>query len=711
VISVVSKGTSLSWMDTTPEVTAMGYLMFPLRAKPALVILPDNVDFQTTPTASPTSDTGNYTIDAKLDADGVLQAKTETKYQGDSELYYRYAFRKIPEAQWKDFAQKNFYGGILGGTISSVRVSSPEKTEEPFTVAYDYTIKDFAGGNQHRFVVPFSCPLPDVRDSDLDRTTPLWIGYSGESLYEFRVELPLGLVPAQQISLDLKESFAEYQTSAKFDGNVLIVKRRLLLKENAVTPDQVAAYKAFQKAISNNCKTYVYLRTSIGATQPPSSNKSLREEPAYAQQMHKQLLELPDSSNAEALTAETDARTAIQKGEQSTALASLQHAVALDPHFSRAWIELGSLHASSREKDLAIESFQKGVDADPKQVFPYKILAFAYMAENRNDEAVAVWHRLQAVAPDDSDIVTNLGPLFFRAKRYKDAVALYESAAKASPDNASIQVSLGLSRIQAGETASGLAAIHRAVELDSTAAMLNNVAYEMSEIETDLQECLTYSQRSIKEVEEKSQKVDLANVSKEDLQRTVAIAAYWDTLGWIYFKMGDIKMAEPYLNSAWQLAQDGAVADHLGQLYEKQHKLPEALHMYNLALEVNRHLTDTQARMRNLAHVHLPAHRMSAAEELSEMRTIRKLSKISSEQDFAELYVLVGPNGKIEKANFNRGSLPIKESTGALLKATFDEPLPPGSTAHLLRRGSLSCNPSTGCSFVFYSPAVAAERD
>jgi len=102
--------------------------------------------------------------------------------------------------------------------------------------------------------------------------------------------------------------------------------------------------------------------------------------------------------------------------------------------------------------------------------------------------------------------------------------------------------------------------------------MLNDVAYELAETDTNLSDALGYSQRSVNEIEAKLQNIDLANIRKEDLQLAVAIGAYWDTLGWIHFKMGDLARAESYLSSAWQLAQDGVIGDHLGQLYEKQHK-------------------------------------------------------------------------------------------------------------------------------------------
>jgi tetratricopeptide (TPR) repeat protein len=128
----------------------------------------------------------------------------------------------------------------------------------------------------------------------------------------------------------------------------------------------------------------------------------------------------------------------------------------------------------------------------------------------------------------------------------------------------------------------------------------------------------------VKEVEERSQKLNLEDLEKADRLLPMTISAYWDTLGWIHFKMGDLARAESYLNSAWQLGQDGVMGDHLGQVYEKERKLPSALHMYNLALELNPLLEETPGRIRNLANVPLPKNRTNAKDELSIMRTIKR---------------------------------------------------------------------------------------
>jgi hypothetical protein len=57
------------------------------------------------------------------------------------------------------------------------------------------------------------------------------------------------------------------------------------------------------------------------------------------------------------------------------------------------------------------------------------------------------------------------------------------------------------------------------------------------------------------------------------------------------------------------------VADHLGQVYEKERKLASALHAYDLALQANPRLEETPARRRNLAHIPIPDNHLSAGED------------------------------------------------------------------------------------------------
>jgi tetratricopeptide (TPR) repeat protein len=265
-------------------------------------------------------------------------------------------------------------------------------------------------------------------------------------------------------------------------------------------------------------------------------------------------------------------------------------------------------------------------------------------------------------------------------------------------------------RLRSHNTEQGMEAMHKALQIDSGAEMLNDVAYEMAEADTNLADALAYSQRSVKEAEDRSQKVDLDNIQDADLRLTGAICAYWDTLGWIYFKMGDLTRAESYLTSAWQLSQSGVIGDHLGQVYEKEQKLPAALHVYSLALSANPRLEETAERMRKLGNVSISDNQMSAGAELSQMRTV-KLPTITKEPASADFNVLLVAGGKVEKVYFFQGSELLRNATGSLEKTRFEEPFPPNSRARLLRRGILSCSSYTGCSFVFYPLSVAASTN
>jgi tetratricopeptide (TPR) repeat protein/transglutaminase-like putative cysteine protease len=708
VITVVVKGDTLSWMDTTPEITPIGYLFTALRGKPALVIIPNRVSFRSTPADPPFNSEDNNTVAAKLDVDGTLHAHVQgTDRGGRQEFSYRNLFRRLPESEWKDFARKSFYGGRLGGTIENIRTSSPDKTDEPFSLAYDYTLKDFFEGDKHRFVVPLSTfSIPEISDDDLNRKTPLWLGEIGEAKTESHIELPQGWSVTPPAPVDLNESFAEFHESSELKGGVLWTRRRLVLKANEISPEQLKTYRAFQKTIAHSHNSYVFMyvaeSTSAGAAVTPA--QAMARIPEL---LREGIRQLPTSPNSEALEAERDGFNAARSNDYASAIANLKRATSLDPRFSRAWIVLGLSYISKGDDKSALAALQSAIDGDPKQTFPYKILAFLYMGLGRQHDAIAIWQKVEAVAPEDPDLWSNLSWLYMSQKRYAEAVSLLETAANANPSDPYVQLSLGRARFRSHKVELGLEAMRKAVEINSNAEMLNNAAYEMADAGTHLSEALSYSQRSLREMEAKLQKIDPANIRKEDLLLTASIGAYWDTLGWIYFKMGNLPLAESYLKSAWELRQDGASGDHLGQLYEKENKLAEAVHMYNLALEASPDMAGTQARMRNLARVHLPENRMSAAKELNAIRTT-KLPMIFDRSASADFDVLIAPSGRVESAAFVGGSELLRNAAKNLQEISYIETLPGDSRAYLLRRGVLSCDNT--CRFVLYTPSLALSR-
>jgi Tfp pilus assembly protein PilF len=62
--------------------------------------------------------------------------------------------------------------------------------------------------------------------------------------------------------------------------------------------------------------------------------------------------------------------------------------------------------------------------------------------------------------------------------------------------------------------------------------------------------------------------------------------AYRDSLGWVYFKMGQYEMAEDNLRQAIQRDQtDPTVHEHMGDLYEKTGRIRQAAAQWQLSLD------------------------------------------------------------------------------------------------------------------------------
>ncbi|MFL6307404.1 MAG: DUF3857 domain-containing protein [Candidatus Sulfotelmatobacter sp.] len=679
VITAIPQRNGFVWLDTTAEVAPYGYLLSRLWDKQALVIPTDKAAaLVTTPAELSIRGSETFRIDAKLQDDGVLKGKIERTVSGsDTEVLLRNVFRRMPVQQWKDVVQRISYGSGFAGDVSDVTASSPEKTVEPFKITYSYTRKDYPQWSEKRISSPLPPMTGVIPDDKPNHPMPLIIG---EIKYESKVELPKGYTPRLPAPVDLTEKFAEYHAIYAVEAGALKTERTLILKVHEVPVDQYDDVKKFFRAVSDDHELYVALR------QQHVTPESYRDA----------VWALPSSNNSEAAKAYDDAERQY-KSSIISSLESLRHALEIDPKFTRAWLWLAEIYLYRHENESGLSALRSAIVNDPQETLSYKGLGFALTRLQKYDDAVSAWQQLMKVTPDDPDGPENLGATMIDAKRYGDAVPVFESAIRANPDQASLYLQLGTAYLRSGNEDKALAAYKKALERNSIPMMFNNVGYELAEADKQLPLALQYAQKAVHDEEEASTKVNFAEL--KDLLSSAPLLAYWDTLGWVYFRMGEYESAESYLRSAWEARQDGLVADHLGQVYEKEQKLPMALHMYNLALETDPRREDTPARMRNLAHVALPKNRTSARDELNFMRTI-KLPAITKTDANAYFDVCIVA-GKIESAHFVSGSEVLKEAGSELEQSSFKESFPQNSEARLFRRGILTCS-EIGCSFVFY---------
>jgi tetratricopeptide (TPR) repeat protein len=697
VITAVPQGKDYLWLDSTAEVAPFGYLFSILLNKQALVMPTDQLPrLVLTPSSLPFKPLRTYRIEAKLDDTGTLEGKVEQSIQGqDADVLLRKAFRSTPSQQWKDLVQQFSYNTGFAGEVSDVTVSQPEKTDEPWHASYTYKRKDYPDWTNHHI----SPPLPPItwpayRDDEAKPTVPLWLGPVSELDFRSQVELPKGYTPVPPAAVNLKEDFAEYHATYSIKDGKLLTERHVITKLPEIPVSEYDRYKKFRKAMEDDHNGYV--ETSFGG----ATSRLTGLAGAMAQ-----IRALPNSTNPAAMTAESEAVGAGQRGDLLAAIGALEHAVELDPKFTRDWLMLGTLQMNALQTDAALQTLHKAVDSNPTEVLPLRILGYALLQLKKYDDAVAPLQQITKIAPGDAEAQSDLGFTLTRLKRYPEAANAYESALKLTPQDAFLEINLGHAYLHANDESKALAAYKKTLELRSEPLMYNDIGYELADANKQLPLALEYAEKAVHDEEEISSKVKLSDLKMEDLGHTASLGAYWDTLGWVYFRMGNYEKGERYLKAGWLLSQDWAEGDHLGQLYEQQHKREQAAHMYRLALAAAKgrdDTKDTQERLDRLEDEAKPAPATGARGELSDTRTF-VVEKITKETSNADYFLVIGPGSKVEDVKFVNGSDELKSADKNLRAISIKFPFPDDGPTRLVRRGILSCYPVTGCSFVVYN--------
>jgi tetratricopeptide (TPR) repeat protein len=689
VVTVVPRGDGYLFLDSTAEVAPFGYLLQRLQDKPALVVRGDGTStFRLTP-YPPAPGRQTFRMKATLSDTGMLEGSAEAAVQGDdTEILLRGAFRATSMAQWKDLVQVLSSRSGFGGTVSEVTASSPLDTVEPMRWSYKYSRENYSDWSNRR-IRP---PLPPMRlpDPGEKPSGDVWLGNPFDFHFESTVTLPQGSQPRLPSNRKLDEPFAEYLASYSFRDGVLFADRKLVIKQREVPRAQLESYRKFAKTLEQD-------QDSLTDLDPPPRVTPYSYRDA--------IWDLPYSENSEAVRAYEDARSASRQGKYTETIAALRRAVDADPEFTRAWLWLGDEYRFEKKEKASLEAFRSAIRNDPSERLSYRILAFSLTMLGRLDEAIATWKQLVAVAPDDSEAWAYMGITLAQEKRYVEAVEALESAVNLDPDRDDLYVPLGAARASAGQEAKAVEAFQRGFAGNTTSDALNMAAYSLADADLRLPLALEYAEKAVAMEEAATAKLTLAELKTNDLVTPVRLAANWDTLGWVYFRMGRLDRAEQYVEASWALEQSPIVADHLGQIYQQGGETERALDMYALALAAmpaGQESKETLARLRRLSGKTASAgddvvHR----ERLMQLRTV-KLPKLTNADASAEFLVLIGPGSKVLETKFVSGDSRLKSAGKALWAASPTMNLPDDQPTRVIRRGVLSCAAASDCSLVFY---------
>jgi tetratricopeptide (TPR) repeat protein len=346
---------------------------------------------------------------------------------------------------------------------------------------------------------------------------------------------------------------------------------------DTVPPDQIEKVAAvYQKALALEPEEPLtlarvgdfYARTHQEKTAIPLLLKALKLSPANPPEGDQTLAAIRDSL-AVCFSA---------VGNTSDAIATLQQIIKENPLRYDSYGLLSEEYEKAGDLDAALGVCQQRILLDQSDFGNYIRIAALQMKQKKMDTAIQTLIDARAKFPTEAQVTYALGLALSEAKRYREAMGVFEQATQEASQGqtemlpAAFYFAYGAAAEQAGDVDKAATLLKKSIDLDppSAAEAYNYIGFMWVDRGMNLDEGGDYIKKALK--------MDPDN------------AAYIDSLGWFYFKKGEIKQAIETLKRAAGLIQpeDAVVDEHLGDAYAAANDTAHALDYWQRSAAIDK---------------------------------------------------------------------------------------------------------------------------
>jgi tetratricopeptide (TPR) repeat protein len=720
VINIVSLDGKTEWADTTPGVAPFEFLMPQLRDKQALAIPPSApASLQKTPMDPPVAPQSTLTIEGQVDAFGRLQGKLSISDNGEFAVLVRSALQVVPQNNWQVMADKlvQAFLGSDAAKCTNPNFGNAEDLDQPLTFVAQFSEPNFLDLSRKDIDVKIpsiSTPTGDVDEPDKGSTEPLKIGSIQDSKEIWKITLPSQLTATLPVPVHISRDYADYQSVYSSAAATVTVERHIILRNSQLPPSRYNDWEAFRTAVRGDAEQNLqFANADPGNSSVPA--------------------EMSADDLFQAGVDAMNSRNYAQAEKLFTAVAQK------DPDHDHLWNNLGFVYSSMEKYSDAVAAFQRAIQKNPYDDYAYNSLGLAYRALGRYDDAIAQFQKQIEVNPLDRYAHADLASVYLQQKKYDAAQKEYQTALKITPNNYGLNLGLGTADLGLHQDDAALAAFHIVLEKAANPGTWNDVAYYLADNNSHLDLAEQYSENSIRAIEAQLNVASLDTVGSAQTTLVQTIATFWDTMGWIKFKRGNLKAAEDYIHAAWMLNDRSDMGDHLGQIYEKEGRRDDAIRAYALAMTYPNPPIETRGRL-----VALVGEKRADAEISSARASQRRCVMLPNPQKIdgaAEFWVLLSapaagdmapsPDAKfiaLEADSASASSSPAAAKGGdgktadqlrdafqnfvtTLRAAKFPYSFPEGESGKILLRGVVQCDSHgrSSCTFNIF-PAEQTVR-
>ncbi len=220
--------------------------------------------------------------------------------------------------------------------------------------------------------------------------------------------------------------------------------------------------------------------------------------------------------------------------DNEVAFREFANVVKVNPKIIEAWRGIGvALYEMEKFEDL-VKWMKSGLENFPDDFFLNLLLGLGYHRLDQNEEAVKPLEKALSIDPKNIDVISTLALVYDAIGEASKSDSLHELGLKINPNN------------------------H---------LLLNNYSYTLSERGERLEFALEMAKKAIEQEPENP--------------------SYLDTIGWVYFKLGDYEKAKDYILKAVERGGSAVVIEHLGDVYFKLGDKEKAIEFWKKALEKN----------------------------------------------------------------------------------------------------------------------------
>jgi tetratricopeptide (TPR) repeat protein len=399
-------------------------------------------------------------------------------------------------------------------------------------------------------------------------------------------------------------------------------------------------------------------------------------------------------------------------GKFPMALELYKKAAEKEPKNKVIWNLVGEAHMQMRQFPQAEAAFRKEIAMNPYDSYGNYNLGRALWLQDKREDAVKAFQAQLEIDPLQKETHGALGEIYYELNKFDDSAAEFEKSVSLDAGNGFNHANLGRAYLKLKKNKEATEEFDKAVELQQTPMLWNNIAYELADNDASLDRAEQYAESAVSQIASSLRNLTPSNITMNDMGNVVALASYWDTLGWVKFKRGDIDGAEKYISAAWKLSQNGEVADHLGQIALKRGQREQAIHWYAQALSGNRPKIDTRTRLSQLVSDQKKADALIAElkPQIEKLRTY-DVGSVAPKPGKADFFVVFAPDKKVDAVTYISGDESLKTAAAKLQEVNYGPIFPDNTPTKVVRRGTLECKGDGACSFQLMEPEDVTSVD